>query len=68
MAILKIEVNDRYVKRFIEFLRLMPKEVVKIEYEDSFEKEIEKELLKREEELKQKKVRLLKEEEIFDDL
>jgi len=68
MAILKIEVNDRYVKRFIEFLRLMPKEVVKIEYEDSFEKEIEKELLKREEELKQKKVRLLKEEEIFDEL
>ncbi len=68
MAILKIEVNDRYLKRFIEFLSLMPKEVVKIDYEDSFEQAIEKELLEREKELKQKKVKLLKEEEIFDDI
>ena len=64
MATLKLEVNDNYLENFLNFLKLIPKDVVKIEIEDNFEKE----LLKRDKEIESGKVKLLSEEEIFRDV
>ena len=64
MATLKLEVNDNYLENFLNFLKLIPKDVVKIEIEDNFEKE----LLKRDKEIESGNVKLLSEEEIFRDV
>jgi hypothetical protein len=58
--VITLEVNDKYVKTFLEFLKLMPKNVVNIK--DDFEEEIKK----RREEIKNGNVKLLTKEEIFD--
>ncbi|WP_457561914.1 hypothetical protein [Caminibacter pacificus] len=58
--VITIEVNDKYVKTFLEFLKLMPKNVVKIK--DDFEEEIKQ----RREEIKKGNVKLLTKEELFD--
>ncbi len=62
MAVIKLEINDKYLENFLNFIKLIPKSVIKIEIEDNFEKE----LLKRSKEVKDKKVNLLSEEEVFD--
>ena len=62
MAVIKLEINDKYLENFLNFIKLIPKSVIKIEIEDNFEKE----LLKRSKEVKGKKVNLLSEEEVFD--
>ena len=64
MAILKIEIDDRYLNDFVNFIKLMPKDVIKVNIEESFEKE----LLKRAKEIKEKRVKLLNEEEVFSDV
>ncbi len=62
MAVVKLEINDKYLENFLNFMKLFPTDIIKIEIEDNFEKE----LLKRAKEVKNKKVKLLSEEEVFD--
>ena len=64
MAVIRLEINDKYLENFLNFLKLMPKNIIKIEIEDDFEKE----LLKRSKEIKEGKVKLLTEKEIFDEI
>jgi len=66
MKTIKIEVKDNYVNRILDFLKLLPENVAKIELlpDETFEEE----LLKRVEEVKSGKVKTLSREEIFGDI
>ena len=64
MATLKIKIDDRYLEDFLNFIKLLPKEIINIDIEEPFEKE----LLKRAKELKSGRVEPLTEEEVFSDV
>ena len=66
MKTIKIEVKDDYVNRILDFLKLLPENVAKIDLlpDETFEQE----LLKRVEEVKKGKVKTVSREEIFGDI
>ena len=64
MAVIKLEIDDKYLENFLKFIELIPKKIIKVQIENSFEKE----LLKRAKEVDEKKVKLLTEKEVFGDI
>ncbi len=66
MQTIKIEVKDDYVNKIVDFLKLLPENVAKIDLltDENFEQE----LFKRIKEIKSNKIKTLSKEEIFGDL
>ena len=66
MQTIQLEVRDDYAKMILDFLKLLPENVAKINIENK--DNTSGELLSRVDEVKNKKVKTISRDELFDDL
>jgi len=67
MQTISIDVQDSYVDKILDFLKLLPQDVIKIN-EPIQNEDYEEELFKRVEEIKSQKVEPITREELFNEL
>jgi len=68
MQTISIDVQDSYVDKILDFLKLLPQDVIKINEPIQNEDYDEEELLNRVEEIKSQKVEPITREELFHEL
>jgi len=68
MQTISIEVQDNYVDKIVDFLKLLPQDVIKINEFNENSNVDEEELLTRIEEIESQKVQPISREELFNEL
>ena len=66
MQTIQLEVRDDYAKMILDFLKLLPANVAKINIQN--QSELSDELISRVDDIKNKKIKTISRDELFDDL
>jgi len=66
MQTIQLEVKDNYVKMILDFLKLLPENVAKINIENNHL--LSDELVSRVDDIQNKKIKTISRDELFDDL